>query len=107
MIEYIKIVNKMIGCRRRLSFFVIRMVPKGHWKKNYYVSKQRQEQQDNTEDNWLLDSNYQPEDIHTIAKEFHHLNNKQIIQLKTYSKNIKIFSQATSYIGSLSISFTN
>ena len=34
------------------------------------------------EDYWLLDSNYQSEDTHTIAKEQHHLNVKTSLKSK-------------------------
>ena len=69
------------------------MVPKGHRGKKHSVGKTRQEHQDDTEDNWLLDNNYQPEDIHTIAKEQYHLNNKQRSHLKKIlQKHKSLFS---------------
>ena len=55
--------------------------PKRALKKKHSIQKQIHDHQDNAEDNWLLDSNYQPEDIHTIAKEQIHLNDKHRGQL--------------------------
>ena len=45
----------------------ILMIPKGHWKDKNSICKQINEHQDDSKDHWLLDSNYQQEDIHTIV----------------------------------------